>query len=241
MSTQYSTGEASNCIDGITTYSCYDDSCVEGSVCHTEEETSNWLLITVTDYSVDKVIVYNRLEDYAQDRVNDATITYSSDAEGRTVLYQSSFGSARSLTYTFNFAQRYTYSLRINVNDDIPGAVLFDGYFTVGTDEYTDDEYGTYNLITSMYDYVGTNVLLDVEDVDSNPEANNHFYPSSLTFDYHGINFEYSSMQSYLQTMSTHFNIHYSSTTSTFRLYQISNDPQVLTNGLLTITITYNG
>ena len=84
---------ASNCIDGVTTY----------SGCHTNNGGQQWLVITITGYSVNKIIVYNRI-DCCQDRINGATIKYSYDFAGTSIIHQSSFGSTSSLEYTFDFS-----------------------------------------------------------------------------------------------------------------------------------------
>ena len=93
-SAPYPDGVASNCIDGITTSS--------GFLCHTNYGGQQWLVITVTGYNVNKIVVYNRINGY-QDRINGATIKYSYDFAGTSIIHQSSFGSTASLVYTFDF------------------------------------------------------------------------------------------------------------------------------------------
>ena len=65
-------------------------------------------MITVTGYSVDKVVVYNRLYG-AQELINNAKLIYSNDFDGTSIIYQSSFGSSASPVYTFDFTKTVTY------------------------------------------------------------------------------------------------------------------------------------
>jgi hypothetical protein len=89
MSSQYSTGEASNCIDGITTYSgCSGNGC-HPYLCLTANSGPHWLVISVTGYSVNKIVVHNRI-DGIQSLINGAQLIYSNDFEGRSIIYQSS-------------------------------------------------------------------------------------------------------------------------------------------------------
>ena len=93
---------AAHCIDGVTTESCT----VSGNgchpyLCHTGDAGLEWLVVTVTGYDVDKVVVYNRVDD-GHDRIQRAKLIYSNDFEGSSVLYQSSFGNTTALTYTFD-------------------------------------------------------------------------------------------------------------------------------------------
>ena len=93
---------ASNCIDGVTTYSVCPNGC-HPYLCHTQSGGQQWLVITITGYRVNKVVVYNRI-DCCQHRINGATITYSNDFAGTSIIHQSSFGSTSSLVYTFDFS-----------------------------------------------------------------------------------------------------------------------------------------
>ena len=53
---------ASNCIDGVTTYSyCAVSNQCHPYLCITWDHNKDWLVIAVAGYSVDKVVVYNRL------------------------------------------------------------------------------------------------------------------------------------------------------------------------------------
>ena len=101
-----STTGASNCIDGINTYimSCYWP-CSKPYLCHTNtnKKPQEWLVITVTGYSVDKIKVYNRVES-DQDRINNAKLIYSYDFAGTSIVHQASFGTSASLVYTFDFS-----------------------------------------------------------------------------------------------------------------------------------------
>ena len=107
MSTTHpeSTPVASNCIDGVITY----PACPTGYIychpyiCNTLNGGQEWLVITVTGYSVNKIVVYNRI-DGSQSRINGATIKYSYDLAGTSIIHQSSFGSTSSLVYTFDFS-----------------------------------------------------------------------------------------------------------------------------------------
>ena len=89
-------GVASNCIDSVTTYplcshfNCHPYLCV----------SSGELVVTVTGYSVNKIVVYNRI-DCCQERINNAKLTYSYDFAGSSIIYQSSFGTNTSSVYTF--------------------------------------------------------------------------------------------------------------------------------------------
>ena len=94
---------ASNCIDEVTTYSCSSWPGCHPYLCHTLGNPNEWLVITVTGYSVNKVVVYNRI-DSCQDRINNAKLIYSYDFEGNSVIHQSSFGTTASLVYTFDFS-----------------------------------------------------------------------------------------------------------------------------------------
>ena len=95
---------ASNCIDGVTTYSgSLTELNSHPYLCHTNNGSQQWLVITITGYSVNKIIVYNRI-DCCQDRINGATIKYSYDFAGTSIIHQSSFGSTSSLEYTFDFS-----------------------------------------------------------------------------------------------------------------------------------------
>ena len=95
---------ASNCIDGVTTYSeCSSNGCHSPYLCITQNGGQQWLVITVTGYSVNKIVVYNRI-DAGQSRINGATIKYSYDFAGTSIIHQSSFGSTASLVYTFDFS-----------------------------------------------------------------------------------------------------------------------------------------
>jgi len=93
---------ATHCIDGITTEHCgtSGDSC-HPYLCITAGKGLDWLVITVTGYDVDKVVVYNRVDGY-HDRIQRANLIYSNDFEGSSVIYQSSFGDTTALTYTFD-------------------------------------------------------------------------------------------------------------------------------------------
>ena len=105
MSSQHiSATIASNCIDGVTTHasSCAWP-CAAQYQCITNNNPQQWLVITVTGYSVNKVVVYNRIDGY-QDRINNAKLIYSYDFEGNSVIHQSSFGTTASLVYTFDFS-----------------------------------------------------------------------------------------------------------------------------------------
>ena len=97
---------ASHCIDGIITYSgCSGGDC-HPYLCLTADSGPHWLVISVTGYSVDKIVVYNRIDgsDYMiQSSINGADLIYSNDFEGNSVIYQSSFGYTSSLVYTFDF------------------------------------------------------------------------------------------------------------------------------------------
>ena len=92
MSSQYQSNYASNCIDDSS-----------ANMCHTIDSPQGWLVITVTGYSVNKVVVYNR-NDCCQDRINDAKLIYSYDFASTFIVHQSSFGSTSSLVYTFDFS-----------------------------------------------------------------------------------------------------------------------------------------
>ena len=96
--------KASNCIDGVTTYD--GSSCIvenHAYLCITQNGGQEWLVITVTGYSVNKIVVYNRV-DCLQYTINGATIKYSYDFAGTSIIHQSSFGSTSSLEYTFDFS-----------------------------------------------------------------------------------------------------------------------------------------
>ena len=100
---------ASNCIDGVTTYAnCQVSNQCHPYLCITWNHNKDWLVITVTGYSVDKVVVYNRLYG-AQELINNAKLIYSNDFEGTSIIYQSSFGSSASAVYTFDFNKVVTY------------------------------------------------------------------------------------------------------------------------------------
>ena len=94
---------ASNCIDGVTTYPyCQTSNQCHPYLCITWNHNKDWLVITVTGYIVDKVVVYNRLYG-AQELINNAKLIYSNDFDGTSIIHQSSFGSSASPVYTFDF------------------------------------------------------------------------------------------------------------------------------------------
>ena len=108
MSTQFdNVAVASNCIDGVITYpGCSGSGCCP-YICHTLYNPNEWLVITVTGYSVNKVVVYNRIdgsENGHTSRINNAKLIYSYDFAGTSIIHQSSFGTTASLTYTFDFS-----------------------------------------------------------------------------------------------------------------------------------------
>ena len=98
---------ASHCIDGVTTYSgCSGGGC-HPYLCLTAESGPHWLVISVTGYSVNKIVVHNRIDgsEYGiQSLINGAQLIYSNDFEGRSIIYQSSFGYSSSLIYTFDLS-----------------------------------------------------------------------------------------------------------------------------------------
>ena len=98
---------ASHCIDGVTTYSgCTSHRC-HPYLCLTADTGPHWLVISVTGYSVSKIVVYNRIDgsEYGiQSSINGAQLIYSNDFEGTSVIYQSSFGYTSSLMYTFDLS-----------------------------------------------------------------------------------------------------------------------------------------
>jgi len=81
-----------NCIDGQTTN--------RNNFCHTEVGSPGWLVITVKEYWVTKMVVYNR--NGYEDRINGAQILYSNDFAGTSIIYQASFDIQS--VYTFNIA-----------------------------------------------------------------------------------------------------------------------------------------
>ena len=104
MSTQYdNTAVASNCINGVTTDSL---PCTwPCSLCHTQYSPQGWLVITVTGYSVNKVVVYNRIDcGTCHSRINNAKLIYSYDFAGTSIIHQSSFGTTVLAVYTFDFS-----------------------------------------------------------------------------------------------------------------------------------------
>jgi len=105
MSSQYNAGTiAANCIDGVTTYaSSCTWPCSQPYLCATVGNPQDWLVITVTRYSVDKIVVYNRI-DCCQDRINNAKLIYSYDFAGTSIIHQASFGTTVLSTYTFDFS-----------------------------------------------------------------------------------------------------------------------------------------
>ena len=111
MSTQFdNVAISSNCIDGATTYAvpCPSNNC-HPYLCITSNNPQEWLVITVTGYSVNKVVVYNRIDgncnaDGCQSRINNAKLLYSYDFAGTSIIHQASFGTTASLTYTFDFS-----------------------------------------------------------------------------------------------------------------------------------------
>ena len=95
-----------NCIDGVNSIpSSCTLPCSEPYYCHTSNSISphEWLVITVTGYSVNKVVVYNNIE-CCQERINNAKLIHSYDFAGTSIIHQSSFGSTASLVYTFDFS-----------------------------------------------------------------------------------------------------------------------------------------
>jgi hypothetical protein len=93
---------ASNCIDGIITYTNCGDPCAFAAMCHTNIGIGQYIVVAVTNYAVHKAIVYNRYDAH-QDRINNAKVIYSSDFAGLSVIYQTTTGSTALTTYTFNF------------------------------------------------------------------------------------------------------------------------------------------
>ena len=107
MSSQWSTSSASKCIDGVNTYSVPCSGLCDVFLCHTQFNPQEWLVITVTGYNVDKVLVYNRIdgsEYWAASRINNAKFIISYDFAGTSIIYQSSFGTTASSVYTFQFS-----------------------------------------------------------------------------------------------------------------------------------------
>jgi len=102
MSTIYeSTTGASNCIDGVTASCTWP--CSTPYLCHTSCNPQEWLVVAVTGFSVNKVVVYNRAEG-CEDRINNAKLIYSYDFAGTSIIHQASFGSTVLSTYTFDFS-----------------------------------------------------------------------------------------------------------------------------------------
>ena len=100
-------GVASHCIDGVTTYNAYWPGSLD-FICHSSGE-GDTLVITVTGYNVDKVIVYNRLDltTELQYRILRYDLQYTNDFGGQSVIYQSSFGGTVLSTYTFHLNQKF--------------------------------------------------------------------------------------------------------------------------------------
>ena len=103
----------SHCIDGVTTYTgccgldCHPYLCLTDN---TEPDGGlHWLVISVTGYSVDKIVVYNRVItnsvvgcwECCDTSMNGAQLIYSNDLAGNDVIYQSTFGYTSSVVYTF--------------------------------------------------------------------------------------------------------------------------------------------
>ena len=93
---------ASNCIDGIITYTNCGDPCAFAAMCHTNIGIGQYIVVAVKNYAARKAIVYNRLYSL-QTRTNYAKVIYSSDFAGLSVIYQSTTGSTAKNTYTFNW------------------------------------------------------------------------------------------------------------------------------------------
>ena len=114
MSSMHSVGSpvASKCIDGVTTYPLSPCASLDWAVCHssmciTLNNPQEWLVITVTGYSVNKVVVYNRIDgsEYGHtSRINNAKLIYTYDFAGTSIIHQSSFGTTASSVYTFDFS-----------------------------------------------------------------------------------------------------------------------------------------
>ena len=67
-------------------------------ICHSAN-VGDSLVISITGYSVSKLVVYNRI-DCCQDRIKDAQLIYSNDLNATSIIYQSSFDTV-SMIYTF--------------------------------------------------------------------------------------------------------------------------------------------
>jgi hypothetical protein len=95
---------ASKCIDGETGSGC---TYCNSYLCHSFGPHPDWLVITVTGYDINKIVVYNRLDACCSFRINNAKLIYSRDFAGSSVIYQSTFGET-SLVYTFTFSNTPT-------------------------------------------------------------------------------------------------------------------------------------
>ena len=99
---------ASRCIDGLTApppETVFNGICqyeCQTYLCHTSDG-NGWLRITVSGYSVNKIVVWNRIH-CCQGRINGANIVYSYDMAGNNVIYKSTFSYTSSLVYTFDFS-----------------------------------------------------------------------------------------------------------------------------------------
>ena len=129
MSTQYNAGTiASNCIDGVTTYaSSCTWPCSQPYMCATLGNPQDWLVVTVTGYSVDKIKVYNIIE-CCRARINNAKLIYSYDFAGTSIIHQASFGTSASLVYTFDFSTT-TYVRIQQTNTDYLNLVEVEMYY----------------------------------------------------------------------------------------------------------------
>ena len=103
--------DASHCIDGVTTYNSavYYDEAAHPYICHSLTGGAT-LVITVTGYNVNKIMVYNRLDHFYRDWLLDTDIEYSTDYQ---TLFSGTFDSIQS-TYTFAFSAR-----RLSTTDSV--------------------------------------------------------------------------------------------------------------------------
>lgn len=107
---------ASHCIDGNIIEPCDSGNNCHPYICSTGGTDLDWLVVTVTGYDIDKIVVYNRF-DAGLDRIKGANLIYSNDFEGSSVIYQSSFGNTTALIYTFDLKSEIPPVLTVPLED----------------------------------------------------------------------------------------------------------------------------
>jgi len=88
------------CIDGIIdkTPSSHNNFCLVTN--HNDNDKNPWIMIDLTGKKFDKVVLHNRV-DCCQSLINGATVSITSDKDGKQILWTDSVPTTSESVYTF--------------------------------------------------------------------------------------------------------------------------------------------